>query len=97
MSRQRNVRMVPISEERQIAAVDGTPLQQQWQVLNFHETRINKIEKYLGENDRSTEGEAVAEKHMALITNLIDDIKNLKSEIAELKKTSNKKALNLRE
>ena len=95
MSRQRKVKMAPINEERQVAAIDGTPLQQQWQILNFHEKRINKIEQYLGENDKKTNGDVITENHMELITKLIEDVKNLKNEIVELKKTSNKKALNL--
>ena len=97
MPRQRNVRMEPVSEERQVAAVDGTPLQQQWKVLNFHEKRLNKIEQYLGESDKNIHGDVITEKNMTLITNLIDDIKTLKTELADLKKSSSKKALNLTE
>tara|TARA_Y100000389_G_scaffold150118_1_gene149577 strand:+ start:85 stop:351 length:267 start_codon:yes stop_codon:yes gene_type:complete len=78
------------NEKQNVMALDGNNLQQQWTVLNFHEKRINKIEKYLGEQDKKTDGEVITEGNMALITNLIDDIKDLKKEISELKKTSSK-------
>ena len=90
MSRSRNVKMATINQEQNVMALDGNPLQQQWTILNFHEKRINKIEKYLGEQDKKTDGEVITEGNMALITNLIDDIKDLKKEISELKKTSSK-------
>ncbi len=90
MSRSRNVKMSRTNEKQNVMALDGNNLQQQWTVLNFHEKRINKIEKYLGEQDKKTDGEVITEGNMALITNLIDDIKDLKKEISELKKTSSK-------
>ena len=97
MSRSRNVKMQTINEEKNIMALDGNPLQQQWKILNFHEKRINKVERYLGEKDKNTDGEVMSDSNMSIVTNLIDDIKALKNEIAELKKTSSKKTLELNE
>ncbi len=63
--------------------IDGTPLQQQWKVLTFHEDRINRIETNLGENKSNT---LVNESTMNLVNNLISEVTSIKKELEALKK-----------
>tara|TARA_B100001540_G_C15172359_1_gene358186 strand:- start:85 stop:372 length:288 start_codon:yes stop_codon:yes gene_type:complete len=95
MSRNRNVVMSsPIDDSIKIA---GTPVQQHWKILNFHEKRINKIESYLGKLDKSTNGGVANDSTMSLLNNLIDDVRNLKTDIDKLKKGNNSISLDLEE
>tara|TARA_B100000927_G_scaffold290605_1_gene289921 strand:+ start:3776 stop:4063 length:288 start_codon:yes stop_codon:yes gene_type:complete len=63
--------------------IDGTPLQQHWKVLNFHEQRINRIEANLGENKNNT---LVNETTMNLVNNLMDEVTTIKEELETFKK-----------
>ena len=93
MSRNRNVKMsAHVDDSIKIA---GTPVQQHWKILNFHEQRINKIESYLGEKDKLIDNSATNESTMALLNNLIDDVRSIKSDIDKLKKNSNSVSFDL--
>ena len=80
MSKFRNEK---INTKKPPKLIDGTPLQQQWKVLNFHEERINRIETNLGENKSNT---LVNETSMNLVNNLMDELGTIKKELETLKK-----------
>jgi len=69
--------------------VHGTALQQCWQILNFHETRINRVERHLAMTSRSGKDGAAGPG--------IEDLKNtlvmLMNKVAKLER-DNKVLLN---
>lgn len=72
------------SNLQQGGVVGGTPIQQQWQVLNYHETRLNKMDGFLVQhsNDNVNTFKNIDNVCGALQLN----VKQLEKDLAELKK-----------
>ena len=43
-----------VSPQAQAQTVPGTPMQQMWHILNFHEERFKQLDKHLNMHDTST-------------------------------------------
>ncbi len=77
-------------------AIPGTPLQQMWTVLNFHEQRLKQMAQYLqkldGLDNASTQGGTTETEHMIQYNTLLQQVSELTDRVAELEaaKESNK-------
>ena len=72
-------------------AIPGTPLQQMWTVLNFHEHRLKQMAQYLqkldGLNNASTQGGTTETEHMIQYNTLLQQVSELTDRVTELEAT----------
>ena len=45
--------------------IPGTPLQQMWHILNFHETRLTQLSQFLQQQESNGENENTGEKKVS--------------------------------
>tara|TARA_Y100000996_G_scaffold397289_1_gene364195 strand:- start:254 stop:478 length:225 start_codon:yes stop_codon:yes gene_type:complete len=64
------------STERPSVQIAGTPLQKQWRILNFHEARLKQLESNMNEDT------------LTVLNSLVEQVNELKAEIAEIKKSN---------
>jgi len=75
--------------------VPGTPLQQMWTVLNFHEQRLGQMSQYLQKMDEMNttpkQQETNETEHMIQYNTLLQQVSELTDRVAKLEaeKTSN--------
>ena len=93
----KNTKIKNIKEEQPAKVVTGTPVQQQWTILNFHETRINKIESYLGELDDKVSQNVTNETVSQRLDKVLEELETFKKELSQLKKKDNSTSLSLEE
>lgn len=72
------------SVTQQRPALTGTPVQQQWQVLNYHETRLNKMDAFLTRHSKEN-ANGFNNVNLSLGT-LHSHIKQLETSLADLNK-----------
>ena len=74
-------------------SIPGTPLQQMWHILNFHETRLTQLSQFLqqqesnGENENTGENAQVAPsetEHMIQYNTLLQQVQELTDRVEKL-------------
>ena len=74
-------------------SIPGTPLQQMWHILNFHETRLTQLSQFLqqqesnGENEKTGENAQVASsetEHMIQYNTLLHQVQELTDRVEKL-------------
>jgi len=95
---------VPAPSGRQQASrVQGTPVQQCWRILNFHETRLNRIEEQthvLTRNARMTQGgEGVDSSQLSLLMQRMDRLEQeniaFRKHFQQMNQKASKKSMSL--
>ena len=75
--------------------IPGTPIQQMWHILNFHETRLTQLSQFLQDNESNSgnkgeKGENTSEtEHMIQYNTLLQQVQELNERVERLE-TENK-------
>jgi hypothetical protein len=91
------------SGRQQSIRAKGTPVQQCWRVLNFHETRLNRIEEQthvLTRNARMTQGgEGVDSSQLSLLMQRMDRLEQeniaFRKHFQQMNQKASKKSMSL--
>ena len=88
-SSERNSKILSSSDndERQYQSIPGTPLQQMWHILNFHETRLTQLSQYLQEeaSKDQNKGENKSETDQLIQYNtLLEQVQDLTERVHKL-------------
>jgi len=91
MSRYNNkiVESKKLSKEQQLS---GTPIQQMWHVLNFHEQRLLQIAQYMQNQERSnkqkinSQNEKSTTQHLVDYNTVLQSLDELKDRVSMLEK-----------
>jgi len=75
-----------VSSNSKPQTVPGTPLQQMWHILNFHEERFNQMEKYLSMQNSNTGGinKKSETQHLEEYNLLVSQVESLKTRLSTL-------------
>ena len=80
-------------QTQQAQAIPGTPLQQMWHILNFHETRLTQLSQFLQQqesnagNEKGGENAQVAPsetEHMIQYNTLLQQVQELTDRVEKL-------------
>jgi hypothetical protein len=83
----------PQRQQQPSQSIPGTPLQQMWHILNFHETRLTQLSQFLqqqesnGENENTGENAQVAPsetEHMIQYNTLLQQVQELTDRVEKL-------------
>ena len=86
------------TETSQQQAIPGTPIQQMWHILNFHETRLTQLSQFLQNQESNSgntgeKGENTSEtEHMIQYNTLLQQVQELNERVERLE-TENKELL----
>jgi len=73
-----------VSPQAQAQTVPGTPMQQMWHILNFHEERFKQLDKHLNMQKSTNANQKSGARHLAEYNTLLQQVRNLKSRVSTL-------------
>ena len=66
-------------------SIPGTPAQQMWHVLNFHEQRLSQLTQHLQQQSPNSASDSKSEaQHLVEYNTLLQQVENLKARVSTL-------------
>jgi hypothetical protein len=75
-----------VSSDSKAQTVPGTPMQQMWHILNFHEERLKQLSQHLHmqKSTTSTTNQKSGAQHLAEYNTLLQQVVDLKARVSTL-------------